>query len=492
MLLAAGCATAGFPPLRCPARGGPAWTEITSDHFVVWTDLERAEARRALEDLEWTRAAILGAAWQEGAGPTTRLGLVLLRSEGELRAFTRGEGWVVPDPYQPRLVLSGDSRPFPPQAVVRELAQHFSALALLRQPLWMREGLAAYLETVTRLPDSPSALVGLPSRWARLLGQGRVPARDILRWGDREEPGMERDPEALRAWSWLLVHFLVDDKGGQFVAYQSLLGRMAPPGRSWREAFPEYDPHASGGLARLDRDLAEYAALGRFRKRAIPVTAAPGSIAEHPMPDAEVHVTLAILHLSVPPGAGAAPEVRRAAAAQETAEALRQDPVSESALLVAIWLAPEAERPARARAAAAALPRSWRCWLALGRTLRGGPDRAGREAALRKALQLAPEEPATLSALAWELVESGRPAEALPLAEKAVARSAWKALALDVQAAALAGAGKCLEALPVQRRVVEILPDWTPKREQGELLERLAAYEARCGPGAEPQAGPRQ
>jgi tetratricopeptide (TPR) repeat protein len=154
-----------------------------------------------------------------------------------------------------------------------------------------------------------------------------------------------------------------------------------------------------------------------------------------------------------------------------------------------VWLAPEAERPERARALARAHPDSWRAWYVVARVLQGGPERAEREAALRRALALEPGHPAVLSALAWELLESGRAAEALPIAAEAVERAAWKALPLDAQAAALAGMGECTRALAVQRRAVEVLPDWTPDRERGDLLARLDAYEARCGAGPDQRAG---
>ena len=201
------------------------------------------------------------------------------------------------------------------------------------------------------------------------------------------------------------------------------------------------------------------------------------------MGDAEVHATRALLYLSVPAGSGPPLEARRAAAQAEVAEALRRDPADAAALSLAVWLAPEAERPERARASARAHRDSWRAWFVVARVLQGGPERVEREAALRRALALSPGNPAVLTTLALDLVEAGRAAEALPLATEAVERAAWKALPLDAEAAALAGTGECARALAVQRRAVEVLPDWTPDRERADLLGRLEAYEARCGAG---------
>src|SRR5512147_600563 len=105
-LLAAGCAALG-PSLRCPEEGGPPWRELATEHFLVWTDLDHAEARALAARLEWIRGAVVASVWQAPVEPEARLGVVALRSERELRLFTRGEvpGWVIADPSQPRLVL---------------------------------------------------------------------------------------------------------------------------------------------------------------------------------------------------------------------------------------------------------------------------------------------------------------------------------------------------------------------------------------------------
>ncbi len=482
LLWAPGCAsTRAF---RCPAEGGPAWLEITTDHFVAWTDLDAAEARSLAERLEWTRAAIVAAAWGRVAAPETRLGIVALRADRELHDLSRPgvQGWVIVDPFQPRLVLSAESGAHPSAAVAYEIAQHLSAFALLRQPRWLWEGLAAYLESIAPLPGSDTALVGLPSRWTAAVRRGPVPARDLLAWDERSEGDPERR-DALHGSGWLMVHYLASEKGRQFSAWQGLLARGESPQRAFRQVFPEYDPLSPVGLARLDEELGTYAREGRFPRRAVPVPPWKPEPAAREMGDAEVHATRALLYLSVPAGSGPPLEARRAAAQAEVAEALRRDPADDAALSLAVWLAPEAERPERARASARAHRDSWRAWFVVARVLQGDPERVEREAALRRALALSPGNPAVLTTLALDLVEAGRAAEALPLATEAVERAAWKALPLDAEAAALAGTGECARALAVQRRAVEVLPDWTPDRERADLLGRLEAYEARCGAG---------
>jgi hypothetical protein len=50
-----GCA-ALKPPLTGPAGGGARWVELRSPHFVVDTDADLDEARKALADLEGIEA----------------------------------------------------------------------------------------------------------------------------------------------------------------------------------------------------------------------------------------------------------------------------------------------------------------------------------------------------------------------------------------------------------------------------------------------------
>ncbi len=55
-LLVAGCAELSLaPPLTSPKDGGAAWTEVSSRHFIVRSDLGPARARElctALEQIE--------------------------------------------------------------------------------------------------------------------------------------------------------------------------------------------------------------------------------------------------------------------------------------------------------------------------------------------------------------------------------------------------------------------------------------------------------
>ncbi|HYQ81916.1 MAG TPA: hypothetical protein VEP68_10450, partial [Anaeromyxobacteraceae bacterium] len=296
-LLAAGCAGLGTS-LRCPEEGGPAWRELTTPHFLLWTDLDEAEARKAAERLEWIRAAVVSAVWQAPVEPEAPLGVVALRSERELRPFTRGEipGWVVADPNQPRLVLHAAGGEVPVRGVAREVALQLADLAWLRQPRWLRAGLAAYLEEVTPLAGGVTALVGPAPAWVGSAGRAGLEA--LFAWDPRDMRRGGEEFRALNASAWELTHFLVDERGRAFTAFQGRLGGGASPERAWRESFPGYDPRA-GGLERLRRDLEAWSEQGRLAKRAVPVTPANAEPLERLMRPAELHALWAVLWLSV-------------------------------------------------------------------------------------------------------------------------------------------------------------------------------------------------
>ncbi|HET6923665.1 MAG TPA: hypothetical protein VFI16_11015, partial [Anaeromyxobacteraceae bacterium] len=345
---AAGCAAVG-PALRCPEEGGPAWREVATDHFLVWTDLESAEARALAVRLEWIREAVVAAVWRAPLEPEARMGVVALRSQRELRRFTGADapGWVIPDPQQPRLVLHPAGGEVRASGVAREVALQLADFAWLRQPRWLRAGLAAYLETVTPLAGGATALVGLEPDWVGRAG--RAPMEALLAWDPRDARRGGEDFRALNASAWELVHFLVDERGRSFTAFQGRLGAGTPPERAWRESFPGYDPGA-GGLERLRREVGEWRERGRLAKRAVPVAPSAAEPTERSMRPAEIHALWAVLFLTVPPEWARSFELRRARAEEESARALAHDPSEPQALFVSIWLAPERERGVRARA----------------------------------------------------------------------------------------------------------------------------------------------
>jgi Flp pilus assembly protein TadD len=122
-----------------------------------------------------------------------------------------------------------------------------------------------------------------------------------------------------------------------------------------------------------------------------------------------------------------------------------------------------------------------RAWAFLAENL--PPDAAAeREAALRRAAELAPRNPLALAALARGLLDAGRSGEALPLARQAVQLGPFSSEVLDTYAAVAADLGNCPQALLASRRALDVLPDDGEPEQRARLEARLAERQARCGP----------
>lgn len=121
-------------------------------------------------------------------------------------------------------------------------------------------------------------------------------------------------------------------------------------------------------------------------------------------------------------------------------------------------------------------------------------DPATQEAALRKAVALLPGNASAYSNLAWHLIQAGRAEEALPFATNAALRAPWDPEILDTYAACLFALGRCPDALRVQHRAVDNLPESDRNtRAAQNILAAVSRYEDACGgqkPGETPRSAP--
>jgi tetratricopeptide (TPR) repeat protein len=469
-LALAGCFAHAPQGYTCPARGGPTWRELTSEHFVVDTDRQSGGARALVEELEIARAALVAAAFRGAVDPPGRLHVVAFDRREDLPDPVPEEvlGWFGVDlGGEPLVVMAGVKFKAIHDTVAHELAHQLAATLFVRQPRWFSEGIATYLETVTA--DGDRVLLGAASRQRRReAGIFKASSAQLFAWTGELEPRYYGN-------AWLLVHFLVNQRGGRFSAYQVRLSRAEDPVAAWAAEFPEYDPGRPGALERLDGDLTRYAEAGQYTVVSLPFERPAVNPAERALDAGEAHA----LRLTIPSqDPGARPEARDA----EIAEALREDPGHPAALALKARRLPSGERAALAREAVETHPRSWRAWALLGTALPDG-DRAGRLDALRRAVELAPDNPRALDRLARELVAADRAGEALSLARRAIARAPWNAVAFDTAAAANAALGNCADALQLEQRAVDLLPEHLPVERRRELLRALDDYRARCGPG---------
>ncbi|OJT25002.1 hypothetical protein BO221_11485 [Archangium sp. Cb G35] len=480
---------------RCPADGGSPWRTLESEHFTLKTDLPSQEAHEAIAWLERLRAALLAAAWPEAHDrPMEKVTVfVLSRSQdfenlfpssldglftrigGELSIFLHGS----PSTWSART----DGRSF--STVKHELTHYLSAYFQLRQPRWLGEGLAEFLETLELSEDGKTATVGKPSpnaaAWMDYQLQ-LVRNRQVLSWSawsvfNWDSRKLDQDTPYQRsvhyATSWLLVHWLSNTRPEGFSKFQARLAKGADPRQSFAEAFPDLRG------ADIDSMLLPYLLRGSFKERTVQVPSVTTSATELPLGDAEVHAVRAWLALTASFLSKEGSKERRALAHTELDEALRLEPANFSAIWLKVGMGdvPEAQLLPLVRAAVAAHPEEGRAWRLLGGVL--GQDAstlAEREAAYAKAVARSPNDASPANELAWVYVLQGRYAEALPLAARAVELAPWDPSILDTYAMTVAGLGRCEEAILTEQRALDVLQDSQDPKLVKLFSERLAAF----------------
>jgi hypothetical protein len=219
-----GCAS--LPP--CPAKGGPAWHELSTEHFVVRSDLDLDRSLDVLRTLEETRAAMLVGVWNGAAGPTRPIQVVALASRSEFSAFADHSlvgVHVRRPPFPPMLVITGAFTSGKDTAK-HELAHDLSFHMLPIEPRWYAEGIATYLETTRYDREQGRAILGeiAEDRYRFLqVGGGLMSSEDL--W--KPVPDDLMDVSRFYATSWLLVHYLMNHRPEQFARFQHRLGAIS-------------------------------------------------------------------------------------------------------------------------------------------------------------------------------------------------------------------------------------------------------------------------
>lgn len=480
-LLLAGCAHGGRA--QCPAEGGPAWRELRSAHFRMRTDMDAQTAYDTLLQLERYRLA-LRLHWGEAFDPPVQVEVIALRHLSELREFARGKvsGYALRRPQGPLLVFAGregflledsaanDGTP------LHELAHLLGWYAMPRQPRWLSEGLATYLQTVRVSEDGHSATTGRGSLF--WLGQayvsGPLPLVKLWEWERATLP-----PTLVPRYhgsSWLWVHYLVNHHPQRFADFQRRLGRGEAPRSAFGTAFAGIDwPAEEAALAALLHLGDGWAQLsgGFIHERQLPpVELLPQ---ERPLEPAEVHALRAELLNTSPRVTGR--KTLAAATHKEVSAALAEDPDGlASRLLEASYAETVQQRLELARALTRSHPDSVEAWRLFADSL---GDDARRARAYARVLELAPEDAVANHFLAWSSVRAAQPERALPPGKRAVAMAPWSPSYLETYAAALAGAGQCREAVVVQTQALSVLADATPAVIRQRYLDTASDF-ARC------------
>lgn len=468
--------------LRPVPPDGGGWRELRTDHFVLRTDLPSGRARGLVAELEEVVDGLhRGLFGERPKELSIAVDVVAFASRRDVDLFLPANvqaaasfdaRW-----SRPTIIMTGAFGELQRAVVAHELTHVLMAASYARQPLWFKEGVACYAETMDWEGPSRKLTLGRVPAWRR-WNEVRPPAaalRELLLASGRLDP-----PQYSLAWG--LAHFLVHQHYDAFESLQERFAGGEEPLEAWRAIFPQWDPEIAGGAERLRDEVWRYlsAELHYYRLQARKREASP-SFNERMLSEGEVHdIRLGLRWLN------------RGRPVPGDAFAAELDSALASGSVVAAWIrghrAP-AERLALAERATREHPADARAWLLLATA---APEPARVETALERAVAVDPASAAARSALSRYLVHAGKPQEALSHANEAVRLAPWSPSALDALAAVAQALGRCPEALGLQRRAVENIGE-SDRTQLERYLDRLGSLERSCGapggagsPGASP------
>jgi tetratricopeptide (TPR) repeat protein len=482
----AGCGHTGYREvLTPPDRGGPAWTEVTSEHFRVLTDQSPDVAARTSRALEETHAAfekLWGIGMVGRSVPLGRVEFVAFDRMEDFQAvsslprskaiFTMRQFGIDP---QPTIVSWGPLGEDTRKVLQHELAHRFVRLTLPFAPLWLNEGLAEYFSTfeiadgIARFGKRPYVVGQGAMDWAQ-----RLPSLERILSADWRTFHEQAEEARFYQASWALVHYFEHNPAlrPRFRDYQMRMAQGEEPRPAFDAAFEGVD------RAQIDREFREQAAMpgvavleGHYA-----ATPAPSSRPRH-LGDAEVRVMFAQLR----------PWMRSSQAriGAELDEATQLFPRNPEVAHLRAWyelrsghLAPA---ETAARRAVELQPEDLRYQFTLAqvmytrlRTTPAPHDWKPLRAMLKPLWPAATTAP-SLNFIAWIYAEMGEPDLAQPFARKAVETDPGCFSCLDTLARILQETGFVEEALPLEERAVALLPERVRIPDFFKRLEQLRA-----------------
>ena len=329
VLLAAalGCAKI-LPPLTPPEAGGAPWREMVSQHIVLRTDRDEADAREALVDLEQTYVALHDIGFPQLDVKGSRIVVIHFDRQRDFEKFEPANMAGIfhsrlPNDLhrEPTMVVWGKLDAGARVTLQHELTHLFARASLGPMPVWFNEGLAQYYETLA--VEDGFAYVGRPlltkrawasSNWKTMRQGAFMTVYVPIGYVPEVEKLTAMDPAAFYVWTdrgrqplddeikhqtgnyvgaFGLAHLILQDPKYQprFDKLMELVGQSTPFADAWGTAFQGVD---AGGLETDYRQhlLNKFETMVLRTPYALPAVKAD---AERTMDPAEVHLLWARL-----------------------------------------------------------------------------------------------------------------------------------------------------------------------------------------------------
>jgi hypothetical protein len=279
---------AAVPPV--PGKGGPTWHELTTDHFVVWTDVGEARAKELVGEIERLRQVVVGTAFPRATSMSKSF-VIALRDDAETSAFIPGDFAALTSPpngnllSQPVIVMSAQSNVIGNDRVTaHELVHAISHAVIPVQPRWFAEGMAKFYETVDIGPDYADIGRAPDYRGQPIAIHHFEPIREMLACKT-----LACTDYAFYATAWAFYTYLANTQSDRLASYEAVLVQTRDPEQAWKQAFADTSPE------QLEQDMRQWLVNGKHQVLHFKVSFQGASIAERALGDADVYAARAFM-----------------------------------------------------------------------------------------------------------------------------------------------------------------------------------------------------
>jgi hypothetical protein len=277
-----------------PSQDGPAWFEVKSQHFTLWTDAPLARGRELVQKMERHRQVVMRAM---NDAPSSATSFVIgLRDAGEVAAFLprrfAAMAWRSELIPQPGILVAVDAED-DSYTFTHELTHTICFGIFPHLPAWLSEGIASYFETAELAPEATEVKLGRPraDHAAFLVSAHPLPSAALFACAE-QQPCMD---EAFYATSWALFAFLVNAHTHQLISYLRNLQHVPADlqAMQWNDDFPELPP------AELDELLAQWLKYGHAATPVVRVTTLEIPLSDRALGDGDALAARSLLHVVV-------------------------------------------------------------------------------------------------------------------------------------------------------------------------------------------------